>query len=64
LSPVTVSLKVFNLLGQEVATLVNEQKPAGNYEVKFDASNLASGIYLYKLQTGEFSSVKKLILMK
>lgn len=59
-----VSLVVYNLLGQEVATLVNEQKPAGNYEVKFDASNLASGIYLYKLQTGEFSSVKKLILMK
>jgi len=59
-----VTLKVFNLLGQEVATLVNTQQPAGNYEVKFDASNLSSGIYLYKLQAGDFSSVKKLILMK
>ncbi|NLT50574.1 MAG: T9SS type A sorting domain-containing protein [Ignavibacteria bacterium] len=59
-----VTLKVYNMLGQEVATLVNRQQPAGNYEVKFDASNLSSGIYLYKLQAGEFSSVKKLILMK
>ncbi|NLT50629.1 MAG: T9SS type A sorting domain-containing protein, partial [Ignavibacteria bacterium] len=59
-----VNLRVFDILGREVATLVNEQKPAGNYEVKFDASNLASGIYLYKLQAGEYSSVKKLLLMK
>jgi hypothetical protein len=60
-----VSLKVYNLLGQEVATLVNEQQSAGNYEVKFDASNLACGVYLYKLQTGAgFSSVKKLLLLK
>jgi len=59
-----VTLKVYNLLGQEIATLVNEVKPAGNYEVKFDAGNLASGVYLYRLQAGEFSAVKKLILMK
>ncbi len=59
-----VTLKIFNLLGQEVATIVNQQQPAGNYEVKFDASKLASGVYLYKLQAGDFSSVKKLILMK
>ncbi|NLT50021.1 MAG: T9SS type A sorting domain-containing protein [Ignavibacteria bacterium] len=59
-----VTLKIFNLLGQEVATLVNQQQTAGNYEVKFDASNLASGVYLYKLQAGDFSSVRKLILMK
>ncbi|NLT49720.1 MAG: T9SS type A sorting domain-containing protein [Ignavibacteria bacterium] len=61
---VLATLKVYNLLGQEVATLVNQQQPAGNYEVKFDASKLASGVYLYKLQAGVFSSVKKLILMK
>jgi len=59
-----VTLKVFNLLGQEAATLVNTQQLAGNYEVKFDASNLSSGIYLYKLQAGDFSSVKKLLLLK
>jgi len=59
-----VNLRVFDILGREVATLVNEQKPAGNYEMKFDASNLASGVYLYKLQAGDYSSVKKLILMK
>ena len=59
-----VTLKIFDILGREVATLVNEQKPAGNYEVKFDASNLASGVYIYKLQAGEFSSVKKLMLLK
>ncbi len=64
LSPVTLSLKVFNLLGQEVATLVNQKQPAGNYKVKFDASQLSSGVYLYKIQAGEYSAVKKLILMK
>ncbi len=71
LSPVTVSLKVFNLLGQEVATLVNQQQPAGNYEVKFDASNLpagrhglASGVYIYRIQAGEFTASKKLMILK
>jgi photosystem II stability/assembly factor-like uncharacterized protein len=58
------SLKVYDLLGREVAILVNEEKPAGTYEVEFDASGLASNIYYYKLQAGDFSSVKKLILMK
>ncbi len=59
-----VTLKIFDILGREVTTLVNQHKPAGNYEVKFDAGNLASGVYLYKLQAGEFSSVKKLMLLK
>lgn len=59
-----VTLEVYDILGNEVATLENEKKSAGNYEVKFDASNLASGIYLYKLQSGEFVSVKKLMLLK
>lgn len=61
---VLVSLKIFNLLGQEVTTLINEQQSAGNYEVKFDAANLPSGIYLYKLQAGSLNSVKKLMLIK
>ncbi|NLT50373.1 MAG: T9SS type A sorting domain-containing protein [Ignavibacteria bacterium] len=59
-----VNLRVYDILGREVATLVNEQKPAGNYEVKFDASNLSSGVYLYKLQAGDFTAVKKLMLVK
>lgn len=59
-----VTLKVYDILGKEVATLVNETKEAGSYEVRFDASCLASGIYLYKLQAGHFSVVKKLVLMK
>ena len=59
-----VTLKVYNLLGEEVAELVNEQKTAGNYEVKFDASKLASGMYMYQLIAGNTSQVRKMILMK
>lgn len=59
-----VELKVFNLLGQEVATLVNEQKAVGNYEVNFNASNLPSGVYIYKMKAGEFVQTKKMILLK
>ncbi len=59
-----VTLKIYNLLGQEVATLVNKQQPAGSYEVKFDGSNLPSGIYLYKLTSGEYTAVKKFTLLK
>ncbi len=59
-----VNLRVYDILGREVATLVNEQKPAGNYEVKFDASNLSSGVYLYKLQAGSYNKTMKMILMK
>ncbi len=59
-----VSLKVYDVLGREVAILVNEEKHAGNYEVKFDGSGLSSGIYFYKLNTENYSSVKKMILMK
>jgi hypothetical protein len=59
-----VSLIVYNILGQEVITLVNEQQPAGNYEVSFDGTNLTSGIYLYKIQAGDYSDVKKMILLK
>lgn len=59
-----VSLIVYNLLGNEVATLVNEYKPAGSYEVEFNASELASGVYFYKLQTGSFVKTKKMVLLK
>ena len=59
-----VSLKVYDVLGNEVATLVNEEKPAGSYEVKFDASGLTSGIYFYTLATGSFIETKKMILLK
>ena len=59
-----VTLKIYNILGDEVATLINEVKPAGNYEVEFNANGLASGIYFYQLKAGEFVQTKKMILMK
>jgi len=59
-----VSLKIFDILGKEVATVVNENKPAGNYEVQFDASNLSSGVYFYQLRAGNFTESKKMLLMK
>ncbi len=59
-----VSLKVYDVLGREVASLVNEEKPAGEYEVEFDASGLSSGIYFYKLQTENYSLTKKMIYLK
>ncbi|HMU44408.1 MAG TPA: T9SS type A sorting domain-containing protein [Ignavibacteriaceae bacterium] len=59
-----VTLKVYDILGNEATTLVNEEKFAGNYEVLFKANNLSSGIYFYTLKTGNYSETKKLILMK
>lgn len=59
-----VELKVYDILGNEVAVLVNEQKASGNYSVKFDASNIPSGIYFYKLTSGNYTETKKLILVK
>jgi len=59
-----VELTVFNMLGQRVATLVNEFQSAGNHAVKFDASHLASGIYVYRMHVNNFSSTRKLILLK
>jgi hypothetical protein len=59
-----VTLKVFDILGKVVATLVNKEMVPGTYEVKFDGSNLSSGIYFYRLQTGNFSNTKKLLLIK
>jgi len=57
-------LIVFDILGREVATLVNKEQKAGNYEVQFDASNLTSGIYFYRLQSGSFVESRKMILIK
>lgn len=59
-----VILKVYDVLGNEVATLVNEEKPAGNYEVEFDASRLTSGIYFYQLKSGSYLETKKMVMMK
>jgi hypothetical protein len=59
-----VELKVYNLVGQEVATLVNEVQKAGAHYVKFNATNLASGMYFYRISAGDFSSVKKMVLVK
>ncbi len=59
-----VSLKIYDVLGNEMETLVNEEKPAGNYEINFNGENLSSGIYLYKFRTGSFVETKKMILLK
>ena len=58
------TLKVYDLLGNEVATLVDEFKEAGSYEINFDASGLTSGVYFYKLQAGSFIEIKKMVLLK
>jgi hypothetical protein len=57
-------LKLFNLLGEEVATLVNEEKVAGYYTVEFNAASLPSGIYFYQLRARDFIQTKKMILLK
>jgi hypothetical protein len=59
-----ISLKIFDVLGREISTLVNESKTAGTYEVEFNASNIPSGVYLYRLQSGENYITKKLMLLK
>lgn len=59
-----VNIKVYDLTGQEVASLVNEVKEAGTYDIKFDAHSLASGVYLYRMTAGTFSSARKLNILK
>ncbi len=59
-----VSLKIFDILGREVAELVNSQKSAGSYEVNFNAANLSSGVYFYEIRSGSFYSVKKMMLIR
>jgi len=59
-----VSLKVYDILGNEVAALVNEEKPEGDYEVTFNASALASGVYFYTLIAANYTASKKMMLLK
>ena len=58
------TLKVYDILGNDVATLVNEEKPAGVYEVEFNAEDLSSGIYFYRLQVGSFVETRKMVLLR
>ena len=59
-----ITLKVYDVLGNIIANIVNEEKTAGKYQVEFDGSSLASGIYFYQLQAGSFIETKKMVLMK
>ena len=59
-----VQIKIYDVLGKEVRSLVNQDKNAGEYEVKFDGSNLSSGIYFYRITAGDFVATKKMILTK
>jgi subtilisin-like proprotein convertase family protein len=59
-----VTMKIYDVLGREVRTLINEIKPAGNYTVDFNASELSSGVYFYRVQSGDFSDIKRMILIK
>jgi hypothetical protein len=59
-----VTLKIFDVLGKEIDTLVNEEKPAGKYKVEFDGNGLPSGVYFYQLQAGSFVETKKMILLR
>jgi len=59
-----VNLKIYNLLGQEVSTLVSENLTMGNYKYTWDAFGFASGVYIYKLEAGSITQTRKLILMK
>jgi hypothetical protein len=63
-SPVRVTLKVYDILGREVATLVDGEQHAGNTRVRFDAGKLPSGTYVYRLQAGSNLAVRKMVLMK
>jgi hypothetical protein len=62
--PGFTNLKVFDVLGREVATLVSESKPAGEYDVRFDATNLPSGVYYYRLTAGEYRKTKAMVVLK
>lgn len=59
-----VSLKLFDAIGTEITEIVNEEKSPGKYSVKFDASKLASGIYFYRLRSGNYINIKKMIILK
>ena len=59
-----VTLKIFNILGVEIATLVNEQRQAGIHKISFNASELSSGLYIYKISAGKFEQTRKMMLLK
>jgi photosystem II stability/assembly factor-like uncharacterized protein len=59
-----VTVRVYDILGREVSILVNEEKPAGSYTIRWDATDFASGVFFYRLQAGTFSDTKKLLLLK
>ncbi|MCW9065705.1 MAG: T9SS type A sorting domain-containing protein, partial [Ignavibacteriaceae bacterium] len=59
-----ITLKVYDVLGNEIATLVNEEKPAGEYSVTFNGGKFPSGIYFYRLQAENFIEIKKMVLLK
>ncbi|MFH1009906.1 MAG: T9SS type A sorting domain-containing protein, partial [bacterium] len=63
-SPARMQLKVFNTLGQEVATLVNGRLNAGSYAIPFDASELPSGVYIYRLSASGFTESRKMVVLK
>ena len=60
----SVTLRIYDILGSEVATLVNDEQEAGYYEVSWNASNFASGMYVYRLQAGDYISSKKMMMIK
>ena len=59
-----VKIKVFDILGREVITLLNDNKIAGNYSLTFDGSDLSTGIYFYQIRTGNFTQTKKMIILR
>ena len=63
-SPNNVKITVYDISGKQVTTLVNEYKSSGSYSIDFDASNLSSGIYIYKLESGSFTDIKRMMVIK
>ena len=59
-----VQIKVYDVLGNEISSLINEEKPAGQYELTFDGTDLPSGVYFYQLKVGDFVLTKKMLLLK
>ncbi|MFH1528016.1 MAG: T9SS type A sorting domain-containing protein [Bacteroidota bacterium] len=59
-----MTLKVYDILGREIQTLVNESKPPGNYEIEYNADDLPSGVYFYRIQTEYFNATKKMVLLR